>query len=981
MEAADDEARDTQTPLKLMSSKRTDDDPGNGSSRRLSSGGGKTGKDRSSRRVSQTKHTTYFLPPQHPRVHILDRPDLDSRVLVSGTAKQLLPSETYFAHQRLVWKDRFVFLDRTLGVLVFRSKDAYERRDKRQCEIFFYRDIAKVNKSGSEFTLLIKHRAQARVGKQTVVFLASQGPEQCAEFAEAITIKIQIVCSVFTVGVNGEFPENAVCGVRPNVAVCFSGGGGRAHACAASQMRALHYLGLLDKSRTDYLTGVSAGAWATAIYTFYEDGAEKDDELFGPLLSVSGSGDSTESLKRWTLDELESHEVCPILQPCLDNAVTVARELMFSVNARQLWERVLGRIFLRPFGLDEPHPYCLREELDSIKEKNPQLESVKFFTPRTGARPFWMCHGSIIGPTWAKIGDMLPIQFSPLYVGSPYLHKIHYSSEAAAGGAGGGGHRSGRRRRSSILSKGKSAEVWVGGGMVSPFVFGGDEPHTLLKSSKPSHTTMSSWHFRSSRNMVTTTTTTAPSEDAAPPKPEMPMHSAVFASLMQEVAKHEHDHEEHAHAAAATTTTTTTTTVSIRQRLLSTGSAPASKPGAVQRALSDVQDAVDSLQLGPGMIDRVFKYAQAALSVHPTTAGPRGRNGSVVGDGIYTKQVGLPFPEKPFSLRHTVGISSDAPSVNLHERSLFNRLNVQENYWSPVYSADNRPTEKGMHEVEKDELDVTRQVAMDMGDGGSLDNLGLCAMLQRRVRRIVVFSNSSVCVPSPRHSGGAGGEHSEHFKRHTLHASVVRRLSPEERFGIEDLDRAPTYSEWMDDDLLPLFGQQIDQATLNYLGTHHEHNHVFPLEELRPLLRKFQAKLEQGEPIVVRHTHRVLENAYWGIEGGWDVEVLWVYLDESRVFRDHLPEDTRHELDRMASGDFARFPNYRTFGNNKSVSIDISLTRKQLTLLSCFTEWQVMHNRELFTEFMDSSNMPEFIRQRRPLDATVSQLEKEGFLI
>ncbi|KAH9262108.1 hypothetical protein BASA82_000836 [Batrachochytrium salamandrivorans] len=950
-----DEAGDI--PLKMMSFKRTDDDPGNGSNRRLSSGG-KPGKDRSGRRASLTKQTSYFLPPQYPRVHILERPDLDSRVLISGTAKLLVPSESYFAHQRMVWKDRFVFVDRTLGVLVFRSKDAYERRDKRQCEIFFYRDIAKVNKSGSEFTLLIKRRAQARVGKQTVPFLASLGPEQCTEFANAITDKIQIICSVFTVGVNGEFPENAVCGVRPNVAVCFSGGGGRAHACAASQMRALHYLGLLDKSKTDYITGVSAGAWATAIYTFYEEGAKTDDELFGPLLSVSSSNaESTEGLKRWTLEELESHEVCPILQPCLDNAVTVARDLLFTVNARQLWERVLGRIFLRPFGLDEPHPYCLREELETIKAKNPQLESVKFFTPRTSARPFWMCHGSIIGPTWAKIGDMLPIQFSPLYVGSPYLHKIHYSSEA-------GGGRRGRRRRSSLLSSGKSAEVWVGGGMVSPFVFGGDEPHTLLKSSKPSHTTMNSWHFRSNKNMVTTTTTT----EEVPLNPEPPMHSAIFASLMQEAAKHEHEHEEH-----VATTTTVTTTVSIRQRLLSSSS----KPGTIQRTLSDVQDAVDSLQLGPGMIDRVFKYAQAALSVHPNTTVPRGRNGSVIGDGIYTKQVGLPFPEKPFSLRHTVGISSDAPSVNLHERSLFNRLNVQENYWSPVYSADNRPTEKGMHEVEKDELDVTRQVAMDMGDGGSLDNLGLCAMLQRRVRRIVVFSNSSVCVPSPKRSG----EDSEHFKRHTFHASVVRRLGPEEKSGIEDLDRAPTYSEWMDDDMLPLFGQEIDQATLNYLGTHHEHNHVFPLEELRPLLRKFQSKLELGEPIVVRQTHRVLENAYWGIEGGWDVDILWVYLDESRVFWEHLPEDTRREIDRMGSGDFARFPNYRTFGNNKSVSIDISLTRKQLTLLSTFTEWQVMHNRELFTEFMDSANMPEFVRQRKPLDATVSQLEKEGFLI
>jgi hypothetical protein len=44
---------------------------------------------------------------------------------------------------------------------------------------------------------------------------------------------------------------------------------------------------------------------------------------------------------------------------------------------------------------------------------------------------------------------MLPIQFSPLYVGSPYLHKMHYDASK-------------HHRRGSMEKKNK--DIWVGGG-------------------------------------------------------------------------------------------------------------------------------------------------------------------------------------------------------------------------------------------------------------------------------------------------------------------------------------------------------------------------------------------------------------------------------------------------------------------------------------------------------------------------------------
>jgi len=50
----------------------------------------------------------------------------------------------------------------------------------------------------------------------------------------------------------------------------------------------------------------------------------------------------------------------------------------------------------------------------------------------------------------------------------------------------------------------------------------------------------------------------------------------------------------------------------------------------------------------------------------------------------------------------------------------------------------------------------------------------------------------------------------------------------------------PQWTEWPDEDVLPFFGQKVDEESLNYLGTHHANNHVFQASELRPLLTAFQ---------------------------------------------------------------------------------------------------------------------------------------------
>jgi hypothetical protein len=263
---------------------------------------------------------------------------------------------------------------------------------------------------------------------------------------------------------------------------------------------------------------------------------------------------------------------------------------------------------------------------------------------------------------------------------------------------------------------------------------------------------------------------------------------------------------------------------------------------------------------------------------------------------------------------------------------------------------------------------------MDMGDGGSLDNTGVLGMLQRGVKRLVVFLNSNNPLPIPEGPDTP------------LALRVQSRLSTRRESSVEphtpstprDPEAPPTWDEWADDDILPLFGQNVDENALNYLGTHHGNNHVFPLNRLRGLCKKFQEKILAGDPLVVEETYPVLENAYWGIEGDWECEVLWVLLHDSANFRNLLPADTKAELDRGDKGEFYRFPNFLTFGQQRGKArIEISLTPRQVNLLSTFTEWTLMSQADKVVEFV-SRPIELLDRKRKKINKFASKAELEA---
>src|SRR5687767_4767891 len=81
-------------------------------------------------------------------------------------------------------------------------------------------------------------------------------------------------------GTTYTWPEQ-LAGVKPNVGICFSGGGTRALSATMGQLRGLLSFGGLNN--VDYISCVSGGSWASTAFAYYKAGAASDEEFLGPI--------------------------------------------------------------------------------------------------------------------------------------------------------------------------------------------------------------------------------------------------------------------------------------------------------------------------------------------------------------------------------------------------------------------------------------------------------------------------------------------------------------------------------------------------------------------------------------------------------------------------------------------------------------------------------------------------------------------------
>jgi hypothetical protein len=183
----------------------------------------------------------------------------------------------------------------------------------------------------------------------------------------------------------------------------------------------------------------------------------------------------------------------------------------------------------------------------------------------------------------------------------------------------------------------------------------------------------------------------------------------------------------------------------------------------------------------------------------------------------------------------------------------------------------------------------------EFADGGDLDYMGLMPLLARRVKNIIVFINT----------------------RNPITGSADDQIS-----------RA----------LPPLF-----RPTPEF-----PHNVVFPQADYQPLADGLLAARQAGASVMHKDRYDVLANPFWGIDGGWQVQILWVYNERVPEWESQLPAGTSSLI---GAGSLHNFPHYKTFRQNSPAVID--LRPEQVHMLANLSCWNVTSNETTFKSMLE----------------------------
>lgn len=268
---------------------------------------------------------------------------------------------------------------------------------------------------------------------------------------------------------NFNFAEKALDPPPPLTGVCFSGGGTRAMTCAIGQMKGLDSLDLWDD--IGYVSAVSGGSWASAIFTYYNAGAANDHELLG---TPRRQKDLTMAELRKMSKSFMGYTPTRNLTEALgEDLLKELLSLGLLERPDDIWIHAVGHTYFKPFGLYDhksKNKYFTYDEKsrDSIIARNPKLKKNEFIMvhnqPGDIKRPYLVVNASVLGPA-----DLLPLEkpeslavfnYTPLYLGTANGMTINYNSRNA----------------------GKSRHK-IGGGFIEPFAFGSNAPKKKLSNS------------------------------------------------------------------------------------------------------------------------------------------------------------------------------------------------------------------------------------------------------------------------------------------------------------------------------------------------------------------------------------------------------------------------------------------------------------------------------------------------------------------
>ena len=248
---------------------------------------------------------------------------------------------------------------------------------------------------------------------------------------------------------NFVYPEQAAGFVRKRGAtgVCFSGGGNRAMVAAWGQIRGLVESGWIDK--VDYISCVSGGSWAATAFTYYNEGADNDEEFLG--LTQSPNKLRINSLEQMSPLSLGATATESFMSRLVEQALFVASG---QITPNDVWQRAVGATFFERFGMYDrsraEYISCNEETVADILRRNPGLSGAKFHTVRNKAgdakRPYLVVNSTLM---WPNSDNLVHFEYTPLTTGS--RHRLE-------------------------LDDGRGEKHTVGGGLIESFAFGCGAP-------------------------------------------------------------------------------------------------------------------------------------------------------------------------------------------------------------------------------------------------------------------------------------------------------------------------------------------------------------------------------------------------------------------------------------------------------------------------------------------------------------------------
>ncbi|CAK0818290.1 unnamed protein product [Prorocentrum cordatum] len=213
--------------------------------------------------------------------------------------------------------------------------------------------------------------------------------------------------------------------------------------------------------------------------------------------------------------------------------------------------------------------------------------------------------------------------------------------------------------------------------------------------------------------------------------------------------------------------------------------------------------------LGGGLIES-FAFGSTAPLPEEQAGGP---------------EVTLQAPLTPFSLARAVGISSAAFGGALSQIGLLGEsFDPMSSMW-PVGSTAHNTSQRAM--------------TFQLGDGAMTDNSGLLAMLQRGASKIVMVVASSSKLDAKTDWCGISPSDSK------LAEKIDQTLAG--KFG---------FAYWSNDFMFAI-----------------KNDKVFASEGLQPIVCEMQQLKQKGRPQNIRRQLKVEENKWWGIKGGWTVDI------------------------------------------------------------------------------------------------------------